>query len=99
MAGIPVVYFGFPWWAGMPGTYSYSDVIRQGLTVGSLLGADPETVTQFIEKRSLMEMLPGGASESLKQLESRFGSLGASVLETSGRAVADFIVTQVVNSP
>lgn len=98
MAGVPVVYFGFPWWAGMPGTHSYSDVIQRGLKIRSLTGSNPEKVTAFIERRCLTEMLPGGASESLEELERRFGSLGPSFMETSGRAVADFVINDVMSS-
>ena len=98
MAGVPVVYFGFPWWAGMPGTYSYGDVIQQGLKVRSLVGSDPETVANFVETRCLSEMLPGGASESLEELERRFGPLGCPFMETSGKAVADFVINEVLSS-
>jgi hypothetical protein len=98
MAGVPVIYFGFPWWAGMPGTYSYRDVLEGGLSISSLSGSDTETVAEFIEKRSLSEMLPGGSSETLEELERRFGKLGITFLEESGRTVADFLIENVLAS-
>lgn len=98
MAGVPVVYFGFPWWAGMPGTYSYREVLQGRLSISSLLGSDPKTVGEFIENRSLCEMLPGGSSETLEELEHRFGQLGVSFLEEAGRPVADFLIKTVLSS-
>lgn len=81
---------------GNTGAYSYRDVIQGGLSISTLAGSNPETVAEFIEKRSLSETLPAASSETLEELERRFGQFGASFIEEAGRTIADFLIEDLL---
>lgn len=92
LRGVPVVYFGEPWWQGMPGTYRYSEVCDSIYSPSLLSTGEPEQVKDFLRKRVLEEMLPGGASESIDELENRFGSLGPQFIPFAAEATQEFLV-------
>jgi hypothetical protein len=91
LRGVPVVYFGEPWWHGMPGTYRYSEVCDFIYSPSLLSPGKPEQVRDFLRKRVFEEMLPGGASESLEEVEKRFGSLGAQFVPFAAEVTQEFL--------
>ncbi|MDA7814970.1 hypothetical protein N8964_01955 [Pontimonas sp.] len=64
LRGVPVVYFGNPWWEGMPGTYRSTEVAPGFLKSESFRGAEGATARSFLKKRVLEEMLPGGGAQN-----------------------------------
>lgn len=76
LAGVPVVYFGTPWWAGMPGSVSYGS-LAHGDSLSELfsLTASVAEVVAFLRQRTFTNSVPGGASETTKELRKRFGPL------------------------
>lgn len=90
MAGVPVVYFGNPWWEGMPGTYPFSSFSKRGLPEAGLQPSDSRSVEAFLKAR-ISEMIPGGASESETELAARFGVDLGEFSPVGGQNVARFI--------
>ena len=89
-AGLPVVYFGNPWWEGMPGTYPISDFSEQGLPDAGLESSDSLSVEAFLEVR-ISTMIPGGASESEAELTARFGVNLSEFSAIAGQNLARYI--------
>lgn len=87
LRGIPVLYFGSPWWAGMPGTR------RLGLESAfpEARGATPATVEEvaaFLHELIAVRMVPGLASESPAVIEKRLGQLPAAIQGLEAKALA-----------
>lgn len=93
LAGVPVVYFGNPWWQGMPGTYAFSSISRDDIVAGRLATADEESVKGFLDERVISGMIPGGASESEAELIARFGEICKGFSSVAAADVGKFLVT------
>ena len=91
LRGIPVIYFGNPWWTGMPGRYSYKELRETSAEAGSLSGVHKKVVTDFLLERCLSEMLPGGASETETALRRRFPEIAEGFGENSANEIARFL--------
>ena len=89
--GKPVIYFGHPWWEGMPGTYPASQVMNRKFQLESLTGARKGEIEEFLRVRCGSEMIPGGASETSSALTRRFGSLRPQFSDHTSEKVAQFI--------
>lgn len=91
-AGVPVVYFGNPWWEGMPGTYAFSSISRDDIATGKLVASTSEAVKTFLTDRVVLGMIPGGASESESELVARFGEICKGFSTTAGTDLGTFLV-------
>lgn len=92
LAGVPVVYFGNPWWEGMPGTYAFSSISRDDIATGKLVTSTSEAVVTFLTDRVVSGMIPGGASESESELVARFGEICKGFSTTAGTDLGTFLV-------
>ena len=92
LAGVPVVYFGNPWWEGMPGTYAFSSISRDDIATGKLVTSTSEAVKTFLRDRVVSGMIPGGASESESELVARFGEICKGFSTTAGTDLGTFLV-------
>lgn len=91
LIGTPTVYFGYPWWSGMPGAYSFEEFRENQGGLRILKGKSHNEVRSFLKKRLMSEMLPGGASESIRALDRRFGLLSEDFSKSAAKVVARFV--------
>lgn len=71
LRGIPVVYFGHPWWAGLPGTLKFSDVEDFSEVVKAKMPS-PEEAFSHLLNSVLHEMIPGAPFGSAEIVEAGF---------------------------
>jgi len=91
LKGIPVGYFGSPWWDGLPGSIRLGD----DTDFSDLLAADIPTsnaVLDFLRTRHLLEMLPGIGSESQKKVIERFGELPPNFNEAEAQSIVNLLL-------
>jgi hypothetical protein len=90
MQGIPVAYFGSPWWEGLPGTLrlgpnvTFQDVVGQAMP-------SREGVIAFLEDLTLSRMIPGIASEAVRTIEKHLGPLPKGFFDAEGKAITQCI--------
>lgn len=63
LRSIPVVYFGNPWWQGLPGSYRFESVLQISEVLSHNLPSKSE-VTDFVKNRVLEQSIPGFSSPS-----------------------------------
>jgi hypothetical protein len=74
LRGVPVGYFGSPWWGGLPGSVrlgagvSFANLVDQTMP-------SREEILLFLEDLTMNRMIPGLASEPLAVAERRIGPL------------------------
>lgn len=76
LKGVPVAYFGSPWWAGLPGTIRLN-VSTQFSEILSLKMPSNAEVTEFLESLILGAGIVGAGSEPKEVLEKKLGDLPA----------------------
>lgn len=74
MRGIPVAYFGSPWWAGMPGTFRLSDKTRFEEIVATKRPTRT-MVSDYIVNKVCSAMIPWLGGEDPNSVEMRLGTL------------------------
>lgn len=74
LKGTQVVYYGSPWWAGMPGS-SHSNFTESASGPGTKVPVSRAAVFSFLENLISTQMVPGLASEDPAVLEKRLGPL------------------------
>ena len=74
LRGIPVAYFGSPWWEGLPGTVRVASNLSYEEICGLQLPTQ-EDVSNFLDDLCGTAMIPGLASERIISVESRLGPL------------------------
>jgi hypothetical protein len=90
LRGVPVAYFGSPWWAGLPGTLrltagvSFDEVVAQ-------VTPSQEDVFAFFDDLTLNRMIPGIASESVETIEQRLGPLPEGFFDAEAQSIAECI--------
>jgi len=88
--GVPVGYFGKPWWEGMPGTThvgqeaSFKDITE-------VSSPDPNEVFEFLMEHIRLNAIVGLGSEPLRTVGARLGPLPETLHEDEARAVAGVI--------
>ena len=95
--GIPVAYFGSPWWSGLPGTMR----IRPDASFGDIVGQRMPTkseVSTFLENLVREAMVPGLASEPAATVEKRMGLLPEGFFEAEALSIA-LCIEAVVDQP
>ncbi len=85
--GIPVAYFGSPWWSGLPGTTR----INSATTYDEILvrvEPSPDSATKALVKLLESRAIPGICSEDPVDYQRRNGQLGAEFWDSSSQAIA-----------
>lgn len=78
--GTPVVYFGRPWWEGLPGTVRFSTSVSwNDVLAGASLS--PGVIRDFLTRRLAQNLVPGLAGETFTASVERWGSLPPNLLE------------------
>jgi hypothetical protein len=83
--GVPVGYFGHPWWEGMPGTIKISDLTSFDDVISTPVSASD--AHSFLVDLVLQQAVPGVAGESLGVASRRIGSLPPGLVEAEGAAI------------
>ena len=82
--GTPVIYFGNPWWAGLPGTTKVTD----GFDINEVFSQtmpSTEEVFQFFDNLTLDTVLPGLGAENLSTVTKRLGQIPRDFLELESK--------------
>jgi hypothetical protein len=90
LRGVPVGYFGNPWWAGLPGALR----VAPGVTFADIVGQPLPTrhdVFAFFEALTRDSMIPGSAGIPAKVLEQRLGPLPSRFFELEAEAIVQSI--------
>ena len=74
LRGIPVVYFGNPWWAGTPGTYAYHD-LKKNDSIESLKPARNNSVRNYLLTVVNEKAIVGLATPSGEEFWKRYWDL------------------------
>jgi hypothetical protein len=90
LRGVPVAYFGSPWWEGLPGTLRLGDEVTFDDIVSQVMPSRDD-VFAFFDDLTLNRMIPGVASESIDTVEKRLGPLPDGFFDAEARAIADCI--------
>ena len=90
-AGVPVAYFGSPWWDGLPGTTKI-DEHSDFESITSAVAPPPEAVFQFLSFRVQHSSVPSSGGEMISEIEKRVGTLPANFLESESAALFMVIV-------
>lgn|GEM_PF-1553049 len=96
LRGVPVAYFGSPWWSGMPGSVRVSsesdfrEVISTPVPNSNLV---EEFFINLIQRHSI----PGLGGESVDTIEKKLGSLGSDFASEESAAILDLIVLTLQN--
>jgi hypothetical protein len=98
LRGVPVAYFGNPWWSGLPGTVRFDKGVTFEDVVGQTIPSEGEVVS-FLEDLTQNHMIPGSASESVETIEKRLGPLPKSFFEAEARSIIDCVVAVLEGSP
>lgn len=91
LQGIPVVYFGNPWWAGTPGTYSYWG-LNPSEPLDSLAPAPQGKVQKHLRSVIENQTVIGLGTPSSEEFWSRHYALGADFMQD---AIDQFVRTTV----
>lgn len=92
LKGVPVGYFGTPWWDGMPGTVRVEAATQfEEILAGG--ASNPSAVLSFLKERLQLYAIPGLGSESVQTLERRLGSLPNGLEEDEASSLAAVIHT------
>lgn len=88
--GVPVAYFGNPWWEGLPGT------IRVGGSttwdeVKSVRVPQPEEIQHFLEQLVSKKMMPGISAQSREFIERRMGPIPEGFFAAEASAMSSCI--------
>jgi hypothetical protein len=90
LAGTPALYYGSPWWSGMPGAIHRSELGRfTDFETNSM--PDRGSVMAFLVNRILNEGLPGLGSESITTIEENFGKLPKGFRQSEADAISQII--------
>jgi hypothetical protein len=85
--GVPVAYFGSPWWEGLPGSLkmegvkSYDEILA--VTLPSL-----REVEAFFDDLAGNRMIPGVAAESAATIEKRYGTVPDALWQAEASAIS-----------
>ena len=94
LRGTPVVYFGTPWWEGLPGAFRIEELASfDGLKSKKV--AEPEAIMAFLETLILRSAIPGFASESQQTIVNRFGHLPENYSVLEGRSLGRLVALEL----
>ena len=87
LRGVPVAYFGSPWWEGLPGTVRITDAFSYDDVRGLKL-PDQGDVADFLDNLCSSPMIPGLAGESIETMEYRLGPLPQGFFDAVANSVS-----------
>jgi len=93
LRGIPVVYFGAPWWEGLPGAFridelaSFDDLEEETVP-------EPGEILRFVEDLVLRGAIPGFASEAHETIVKRFGDVPELYSFLEGLSVGNLVALE-----
>jgi hypothetical protein len=90
LRGVPVGYFGTPWWEGLPGTTRIAEGVRYSDLVGVALPSEDQ-VFAFLKDLHDNVMIPGIGSERLTHIVDRLGPLPEGFFEAEAHAISGVI--------
>jgi hypothetical protein len=90
LRGVPVGYFGTPWWEGLPGTTRITDGVKFEDLVGVALPGEDQ-VFAFLKDLHDNLMIPGIGSEPLAVVVDRLGPLPEGFFEAEAHAISAVI--------
>ena len=94
--GVPVLYFGSPWWEGLPGSYKISRKTKPGELAG-FIPSTAQEVRGFLQSLLQECTLPGVAGESRTNAARRYGDLSSSFYQTEAASIA-LCIEEVIRS-
>jgi hypothetical protein len=90
LRGVPVGYFGTPWWGGLPGTTRITKGLKYEDLVGVALPSEDQ-VFAFLKDLHDNVMIPGIGSEPLSIIVDRLGPLPEGFFEAEANAISGVI--------
>jgi hypothetical protein len=90
LMGVPVYYFGEPWWDGLPGS-ARIDFLRPQAFPPAIEGIKAD-VAAFLEDKVMNSMIPGLAGEAVATIERRLGPLPVELKEAELSAIAGCVI-------
>lgn len=97
LRGVPVAYFGNPWWEGLPGTIRIESEVSFE-SISRLRMPEPIEVEEFVVGLTSHHMVPGLAGEKVNTVESRLGPLPFEFFEEEARSIALCISSMLLNN-
>lgn len=94
LKGTPVVYFGTPWWEGLPGTFRMSESLSFS-SVDAEEVPRPSVILDFLGDLVVNSAILGFASEPVDTIVKRFGTLPRDFLTASALQLAHCVVSLV----
>jgi hypothetical protein len=90
LMGVPVYYFGDPWWSGLPGTARVD--FRRPKGFPPVIDGAKADVAGFLEDKVMTCMVPGLAGEAVAAIERRLGPLPVGLKEAELSAIAGCVI-------
>ena len=94
LKGTPVVYFGSPWWEGLPGAFRI-DGLRGLDDLVAKNVPEPRKILAFLESFVLKSAIPGFASNSLQTIVKRFGKVPEHYPSLEARNIAGLVALEL----
>lgn len=94
LQGIPVAYFGHPWWAGCPGT-SFMTGLSGSRPFESLEISSSGAVREYLLNKIMSQSIPGIGSEEAHVIERRQGGLPPGLFDCEVSALEKVIAGQL----
>ena len=94
LKGTPVVYFGSPWWEGLPGAFRI-DGLRGLDDLVAKNVPEPRKILAFLESFVLKSAIPGFASDSLQTIVKRFGKVPEHYQSLEARNIAGLVALEL----
>lgn len=91
LRGVPVGYYGSPWWAGLPGTIRLTGNSVLDDIVGVAL-PDEDEVLEFLLDLQQSSMIPGIGGEKIATTEKKIGPIPAGLVAAEAEAVSQLIL-------
>lgn len=96
-AGIPVGYFGSPWWQGLPGSHRLS-FESDWIDLSAVETSGPEEVRSFLEQLLASGCIPGIAGEDPTDYVARNGPISPELLNDMSVSIAQEILALVTEN-
>lgn len=90
LVGKPVIYFGTPWWAGVPGSVRRGE-LNDFADLSKISVPERRVVLDFLRNQILDRGVPGLGSESIATMEERYGKLPRDFRKVEAQAIAQCI--------
>lgn len=92
LRGVPVVYYGSPWWAGLPGTVRMTDNLGLEDITAVVLPNEGE-VKDFLLHLHRAAMIPGIGGEDVLTTEKKLGPIPDGLISAEADAIVEVILS------